>query len=413
LVRALPCHGRGRGFESRQSRSSTVNKDAYHKRLLFLVIWRFMTKEVVITGIGLQSALGNLEQSWSRLLNAETGIQVQQVFPQLPALPVAMIAMAPQQLNVLMNQLVAAVLSDAGWTASLPECAVVIGSSRAYQPIWEQFNQSGADFPVLDYLPQMLAITAARQIGSQAAILAPMAACSTGIWSIERGYQLIASGQYQQALVGAVEAPLSPLTIIGFQRLGVLAGQGCYPFDRQRQGLVLGEGGAIFALEERRSAERRGAKIYGRLRGFGLTNDAYHACTIDPSGTSAVTAIQKCLQVSQLQTTDIDYIHVHGTATQLNDQHEAALLHKLWPQSVPISGTKGAIGHTLGASAALGVAFACQALYDQLLPPSVGCRESAFALDIIQTARPSQLQHILCWSFGFGGQNAVLAISSV
>jgi 3-oxoacyl-[acyl-carrier-protein] synthase II len=372
-----------------------------------------MTKEVVITGISLQSALGDLEQSWSRLLNAETGIQVQQVFPEWSAMPVAMIGTAPQQLNALTHQLIAAVLRDAAWTAPLPECAVVIGSSRAYQPIWEQFTQRCANFPILDYLPHMLALTAARQIGSRSATLAPMAACSTGIWSIERGYQLIASGQYQQALVGAVEAPISPLTMIGFQRLGVLAKTGCYPFDRQRQGLVLGEGGAIFALEERRSAERRGAKIYGRLCGFGLTNDAYHACTIDPQGTSAVLAIQKCLQASRLQATDIDYIHVHGTATPLNDQHEAAIIHKLWPQSLPISGNKGAIGHTLGASAALGVAFACQALRHQILPPAVGCRVSDFALDIVPTARPTVLQHILCWSFGFGGQNAVLAVSSV
>ncbi len=372
-----------------------------------------MTKEVVITGIGLQSALGDLEQSWSKLLRAETGIRMQQVFLELSAVPVAMIATVPQQLNVLTPQLITAAIQDAKWTAPLPDCAVVVGSSRAYQPIWEQFQQSGADFPVLDYLPHMIALKAAQQIGSQAAILAPMAACSTGIWSIERGYQLIASGQYQQALVGAVEAPISPLTITGFQRLGVLASEGCYPFDRQRQGLVLGEGGAIFALEERHRAEQRGATIYGRLCGFGLTNDAYHACTIDPQGTSAVLAIQQCLQASQLQATDIDYIHVHGTATQLNDQHEATLIQKLWPQSLPIGGSKGAIGHTLGASAALGVAFACQALRHQILPPSVGCRASDFILDIVQTARPTVLQHVLCWSFGFGGQNAVLAISSV
>jgi 3-oxoacyl-[acyl-carrier-protein] synthase II len=370
--------------------------------------------EVVITGIGLQSALGDRENSWSRLLQAETGIKRQHLFARLPTLPLAMIAATPQTLNGLTAQLVMAALDDAGWTAPLKDCPVVIGSSRSYQPLWENFNHSGVDFPILEYLPHMLAIHAAQQIGSQAAILAPMAACSTGIWSIERGYQLVASGQYTQALVGAVEAPLSPLTITGFQQLGVLATTGCYPFDRQRQGLVLGEGGAIFTLEERHSAERRGAKIYAQIRGAGLTNDAYHPCAIEPTGSSAWAAIQKCLKTSQLQTTDIDYVHVHGTATQLNDQQEAALIHRLWPQSLPIGGSKGAIGHTLGASAAIGVAFACLALRDQVLPPSVGCRVADFDyLDIISLARPTGLRHILCWSFGFGGQNAVLAISSV
>lgn len=369
---------------------------------------------VVITGIGLQSALGDREDSWSRLLQAKTGIRMQQIFAEWPALPLAMIATTPQTLHGLTAQLVTTALDDAGWRVPLINCPVVIGSSRAYQPIWEQFKHSGADFPILEYLPHMLPIQAAQQIGSQAAILAPMAACSTGIWSIERGYQLVATGQYDQALVGAVEAPISPLTITGFQQLGVLATTGCYPFDRQRQGLVLGEGGAIFTLESQHNAERRGAKIYAQIRGAGLTNDAYHPCTIEPTGSSARAAIQKCLQTSQLQPTDIDYIHVHGTATQLNDQQEAALIQQLWPQSLPISGSKGAIGHTLGASAAIGVALACLALRDQILPPSVGCRVPDFNyLDIISSARPTALRHILCWSFGFGGQNAVLAISSV
>ncbi len=371
-------------------------------------------QEVVITGIGLQTALGDLDRSWSRLLRAETGIKIQSIFPELPALPLAMISAVPQLLNQLTTQLVTAALQDAGWTVPLPDCAVVIGSSRAYQPVWEQFSHSGENFLVLDYLPQMVAINAARHIESQAAILAPMAACSTGIWSIERGYQLIASGQYSQALVGAVEAPISPLTITGFRQLGVLASTGCYPFDRQRQGLVLGEGGAIFTLEERGAAERRGAKIYGQIRGVGLTNDAYHPCAIEPHSPSAVAAIQQCLQRSQLSASAIDYIHVHGTATQLNDQHEAALIQKIWPQSPPIGCSKGALGHTLGASAALGVALACQALRHQVLPPAVGCSVTEFEhLDIIGTARSTSLQNVLCWSFGFGGQNAVLAISSV
>ena len=371
-------------------------------------------QEVFITGIGLQSALGDRERSWSKLLRAETGIRIQQIFAEWPALPLAMIKATPQTLNGLTAQLVKAALHDAGWRVPLINCPVVIGSSRSYQPLWEQFKHSGANFPILEYLPHMLAIQAAQQIGSQAAVLAPMAACSTGIWSIERGYQLVASGQYDRALVGAVEAPISPLTITGFQQLGVLATTGCYPFDRQRQGLVLGEGGAIFTLESQYSAKRRGAKIYAQIRGAGLTNDAYHPCTIEPTGTSARAAIQKCLQTSQLHSTDIDYIHVHGTATPLNDQQEATLIHQLWPHSLPISGSKGAIGHTLGASAAIGVALACLALRDQILPPSVGCRVTDFDyLDIIRSARPTALRHILCWSFGFGGQNAVLAISSV
>jgi 3-oxoacyl-[acyl-carrier-protein] synthase II len=368
--------------------------------------------EVVCTGMALRSALGNLAETWQGLVADRTAITHQQPWPDLPPLPLATIAefseiKISQRLNCLTNELGSALLADVNWSDTA-DCAVVLGSSRAYQSVWEAFAQSGIDATALDYLPQMAAIRLARQIGSTGAVLAPMAACATGIWAIDRGYQLIASGRAERAVVGAVETPLSPLTAIGFRQMGVLAKDGCYPFDRQRQGLVLGEGGALLALEDRAAAEARGAKIYGRVLGCAITNDANHPWGV--GGGAGGEAVRRCLEFANLAAADIDYIHLHGTSTELNDRHEAQLVQQFCP-GVAVGGSKGAVGHTLGASAAIGAVLTLQALQTQSLPPSVGCRELAFAdLNLIRGFRPALLRQALCWSFGFGGQNAVLAL---
>jgi 3-oxoacyl-[acyl-carrier-protein] synthase II len=377
-------------------------------------------REVVCTGIALQSALGDLETTWAKLLARETGISKRQVFPDLPDFPVAMIGAQPVQLdsftcakgvhevslkeNRLTTNLTTQLLADAGWQTSLLDCPVIIGSSRAYQPQWEQFAQSGITASILDYLPHMPAIEVARLIGSTSAVLAPMAACATGIWAIERGYQMIINGA-DRALVGAVEAPISPLTVVGFQQMGAMATDGCYPFDKNRQGLVLGEGGAFFALEERSIAKARGAKIYGQILGCGLTNDASHAWGV--GGGAGAKAVQQCLERSGLKS--VDHIHLHGTSTQLNDRYEASLVAQFFP-GVAVTGNKGAVGHTLGAAAAISVALAFRSLQDQVIPPTVGCSDLEFDLNLIRQPTATKLQNLMCWSFGFGGQNAVIAL---
>jgi 3-oxoacyl-[acyl-carrier-protein] synthase II len=361
-------------------------------------------REVVCTGIALQSALGDLETTWAKLLAGETGINKRQVFPDLPDFPVAMIGSQPVQLDRLTTNLTTKLLADTGWQTPLLDCPVIIGSSRAYQPQWEQFAQNGITSSILDYLPHMPAIGVAHLIGSTSAILAPMAACATGIWAIERGYQMIINGA-DRAIVGAVEAPISPLTVVGFQKMGAMATDGCYPFDKNRQGLVLGEGGAFFALEERSIAEARGAKTYGQILGCGLTNDASHAWGV--GGGAGATAVKQCLERSGLKS--VDHIHLHGTSTQLNDRYEASLVEQFFP-GVPVTGNKGAVGHTLGAAAAISVALAFRSLQSQIIPPTVGCIDLEFNLNLIRQPTATQLQNLMCWSFGFGGQNAVVAL---
>jgi 3-oxoacyl-[acyl-carrier-protein] synthase II len=379
---------------------------------------------VVITGIGLVSALGNsLEDSWKNLLSLKTGIKLHQPFPELGKIPLALINQKPSNLSSLTQRVVDDSLRDAELVAPLPDCAVVIGSSRSYQGSWESLAREmyGKDTNRellnlenwLDTLPLMNAIAVARQIGSCGTVLAPMAACATGIWAIFQAAMLIQSGQCQRAIAGAMEAPITPLTICGFQQMGALAKTGAYPFDSRREGLVLGEGAAIFVLESAELAKQRQVKpenVYGEILGFGLTVDGFHSNRPDSEGKSAIAAIRQCLERSHLTPADIDYIHAHGTATMLNDQIESRIIQYLFPPKVAISSTKGSTGHTLGASGALSVAFSLLGLKHQILPPAVGLQQPEFDLNFVTTARSTEIQKLLCLSFGFGGQNAVIAL---
>jgi len=378
--------------------------------------------KVCVTGIGLVSALGgSLENSWRNLIAGKSGIRLHQPFPEITPLPLGLIGQQPSELTMLTQMVVASALQDSGLVAPLADCAVVIGSSRSYQASWEmlarQMHSDAKNFPVssfgnwLNTLPHINAIAAARQIGASGIVLAPMAACATGIWSIAQAALLIQTGQCQQAIAGAVEAPITPLTLAGFQQMGALAKTGAYPFDLHREGLVLGEGAAVFVLESAEFAKQRQAKVYGEILGFGLTNDAYHGNSPEPEGKSAIAAIKQCLERSCLSPADIDYIHAHGTATQLNDQMESMVIKHLFPQGVAVSSTKGSTGHTLGASGALGVAFSLMALKHQILPPCVGLQQPEFDLDIVTAARLSKIRQILCLSFGFGGQNVAIALT--
>ncbi len=409
--------------------------------------------DVVVTGIGLVSALGSLENSWERLLAGESGIEQHQPFLELEPRPLALIDPKPADLITLIRRVLADALLDADLTLPLSDCGIAIGSSRGFQANLEQLlreepppvppwgSQKTPPLPpprgdgrrtppcppqggkegnarcampyseFVNFLPHMGAIAVARAIGSTGPVLAPMAACATSIWSIAQAVDLIQNGQCQRAIAGAVEAPITPLTLTGFNQMGALATTGCYPFDQNREGLVLGEGGALFVLESADLAMRRGAKIYGRVAGFGLTNDACYANAPEVGGKSAIAAVNQCLKRSNLSAFEIDCIHAHGTATELNDQHEALLIQKLFPFGVAISSTKGATGHTLGASGALGIAFSLMSIKKQILLPCAGMRKPGFELDFVRCARSTKVRNALGLSFGFGGQNAAIALT--
>ena len=373
--------------------------------------------DVVVTGIGLLSSLGSLTSSWRKLLEGKSGIGWHQPFPELPSYPLGLIGdNRPISLEFLSKLVVKAALEDARLQNPLPQCGVAIGSSRGCQADWEDWliqNEHQSKLDWLNLLPNQAAIVVARYISTYAPVLSPMAACATGIWAIARGFELIQTGCCQRVIVGAIEAPVTRLTLAGFDKMGALAKTGCYPFDKQREGLVLGEGGAILVLETAELAKQRQAVIYGKVLGFGLTCDAHHVSAPEASGKIAIKAIEQCLERSKLNPSDIDYIHAHGTSTKLNDCQEAKIIKYLFPKQVAVSSTKGATGHTLGASGAIGVAFSLMALKYQQLPPCVGLKESEFELNLVRDTHQQNIRGVLCFSFGFGGQNAVLALGNI
>lgn len=375
---------------------------------------------VVVTGIGLVSALGNDAQTtWQRLLAGEGAIALRQPFLALPPVPLAMIGKSPATVTCLVKNAVLAALADAHLAAPLPQCGIVLGSSRSYQGQWESLARqwygdslSGHDRVLdswLETLPHQAALNAARWVGSRGPVLAPMAACATGIWAVAQGVELIRSGQCDRVVAGAVEAPITPLTLTGFAKMGVQAQTGCYPFDEAREGLVLGEGAAVMVLERATLAAQRGVSAYGTVRGFGLLNDAEHITS--PAAPTAIAAVRQCLQRSGLTPPEVDFLHAHGTATHRNDQMEAAIAATVFPKTLAITATKGATGHTLGASGAMGIIFSLLALRHQRLPPCVGLKTPAFKLNFVKQSNAAPLRHGICCSFGFGGQNTVVALS--
>ena len=365
------------------------------------------------------TALGSsVQDCWDRLLNGETAIHLRQPFAELPVIPLGMVGKHPAKVQDLLIPALTEALEDAGLHNPLPDCGVVIGSSRSFQGQveammipWLAQGQPPPGDEWIEALPPMAAITVARRIGATGPVMAPMAACATGLWAIFQGAELIRQGKCDRAIVGAVEAPVTPLTIAGFQQMGALAQTGCYPFSTQREGLVLGEGAAVLILESAEAIARRSYRnLYGQILGSGFSADAYHMTRPEPNGQGSRIALQNCLHRSGLQPTDIDYIHPHGTSTELNDRLEASLIQASFPQVPPISSTKGATGHTLGASGAIGAVFSLLALKHQILPPNVGLAREAIYPNLVRAATPQTLETALCFSFGFGGQNAVLAV---
>ena len=364
--------------------------------------------------MGLVTALGpTATTTWEHLLAGKSGIRLGQPFAELPPRPLAMIGDQPADLEDLLRLAVAEAIADAQLTPPLPDCGVVIGSSRSFQGRWERMARQPdwAENPWLEALPHMGAMSVARQIQSLGPVLAPMAACATGLTAIFQGYELVRRGQCDRVVVGAAEAPITPLTLAGFEQLGALATTGCYPFAPEREGLVLGEGAAVLVLESEASlAARSGPQPYGCILGAGFSADAYHRTAPDPALGGSRLALQRCFYYSGLEPGQVDYIHAHGTGTPLNDAHEAQLLTGAFDPLPWMSSTKGATGHTLGASGAIGAAVCLLAMRHGLLPPNVSDRGQSIYPKLVTAPTPAKAGVTLCLGFGFGGQNGVLAL---
>lgn len=371
--------------------------------------------KVVVSGVGIVSCLGDTQTTWDRMSRGLSGIKLSQPYDFLPKYPLGLINQHPSNIEAITLKVVAETVKSAHLSLPLQDMGVVVGSSRGCQGNWENFarewleNQCPPQNWLTTFPCQPSSITA-QYVGSFAPVLAPMGACATGIGAIAQGYELIKQGYCEQVMAGAVEAPITPLTIVGFEKMKALAHTGCYPFAREREGMVLGEGGAMIVMETEKSALKRGANIYGEIKGWAMTCDAGGMTAPEESANSAIHAIKKSLAHGNLTIEDIDHIQTHGTATQLNDHREAFLIDKLFPHCPKISHTKASIGHTLGASSAIATSLTLLSLDQQKLLMNYQEKELEYDLNWTKKTENYSFENSLCFSFGFGGQNAVIAL---
>jgi len=262
-----------------------------------------------------------------------------------------------------------------------------------------------------NYPPQKAVVDAQEAFGISAPCRIIANACASGTNAIGHAFECVRSGKYQRVLTGGYDA-ISELVFVGFDSLQAATPEKCRPFDRDRSGMVLGEGAALLALENLDSAQKRGAKILAEVIGYGISTDNHHLTQPDPSGSGPRRAMEQALQSAGRDPADIDYVNAHGTATPLNDAAEGKAIAELFGQ-VPVSSTKSMIGHSLGAAGAIEAAICLLALHAQLLPANINFRNADENLDlniVANKSREAKIDIALSNSFGFGGTNASVLI---
>jgi len=269
----------------------------------------------------------------------------------------------------------------------------------------------------------MAAGNVAIQLGIHGPNLAALSACATGAHSIGLALQMLRLGQADVMVAGGTESTITPLVVDAYACMKVLSTRNdaprraSRPFDRDRDGFVIGEGAAALIIEKREHAERRGARIYARLAGVGMTVDGLSVAIPDENGTWAAKAMELALRDASLDLDDVGYVNAHGTSTGANDKTETRAIHRVFRERaprVPVSSNKSMIGHTLGAAGAIEAVATVMSIAEGVLPPTINQEnpDPDCDLDYVPNqARETRIRAALTNSFGFGGQNAVLAFT--
>ncbi|MEO8353915.1 MAG: beta-ketoacyl-[acyl-carrier-protein] synthase family protein [Chthoniobacteraceae bacterium] len=342
--------------------------------------------------------------------------------PNLPAAPEKVYRPSVWHRSSLM---VAAAMTEAkdGDPAFTPEL-VVVGTTSGGMSNGEAFHraQIGHRHPperaawLANYMPQKAVLDGLLASDWSAPMQIIANACASGTNAIGHAFRLIRGGQHTRILCGGYDA-ISELVFVGFDSLQASTPEKVRPFDRDRTGLVLGEGAAMFCLEDWNTAVTRDAPICGEVTGYGIATDNHHLTQPHPSGIGPRQAMSRALADARREPGDIDYINAHGTATTFNDATEAAAITELFgPGAVPVSSTKSMMGHSLGAAGAIEASFSLLALRHGFLPPNInfihadpGCR-----LEIVANqAREADVRRVVSNSFGFGGTNASLVLEAL
>ena len=300
----------------------------------------------------------------------------------------------------------------------------IITLSQQYEVLRERGPRRITPF----LIPMMLGDMASAQVsmvtGAMGANYCVVSSCSSGADALGQGWDMIRRGQADVVLAGGSEAPISPIAVAGFNSLRALSRYNgdpqlaSRPFDRDRDGFVMGEGSAVLVLEGEEHLQNRRAPALAELRGYGATSDAHHVTEPNPTGQSAAQAISLALQAAEVDASEIDYLNAHGTSTPLNDSQETKAIKLALGEEayrVPISSSKSMTGHLLGAGGALEAAFCVLALKHGLIPPTINLHNQDPECDLDYTplqARTQPLNVVVSNSFGFGGHNSVLVLSS-
>jgi 3-oxoacyl-[acyl-carrier-protein] synthase II len=265
---------------------------------------------------------------------------------------------------------------------------------------------------VLHYQAQRQGLDMADAFGLDGPLAFIANACASGANAIGHAFELVRHGQARRVLTGGYDG-LSQLVFSGFDSLQALSPTQCRPFDANRDGLALGEGAAVLALETFEDARRRGARILAEIVGYGASTDSHHLTQPHPQGDAAYAAMSAACQDAGVEPGQIQYINAHGTGTPLNDSAEAAAINR-WAgpcaANIPVSSTKAGIGHLLGAAGAAEAVVCLMALAEGWLPPTTTIRnvEPACVFPVVREPMDAQVEYALTNSFGFGGANATL-----
>jgi 3-oxoacyl-[acyl-carrier-protein] synthase II len=398
-----------------------------------------VTRDVVITGVGAVSPLGvgarTLIERWTA---GESGI-ADGVGRCSDFEPTDFMTRREARRADRFTQLALAAageaLAQAGWDDALPydgtEVGCVIGTGiGGIATIEDQHSVllergAGALSPlcVPQMMPNAAAGAVAMRYGLRGECYGTVSACAAGAQAIGAGMRMVERGDVAACVVGGTEAGVTPLSVAAFAGMGATSETGISrPFDRRRDGFVIGEGGAVLVLEDAERAAEREADVLGRLRGYGATADAYHLTAPEPDGDGAARAMAAALRDAGVEPGAVDYVNAHGTSTPLNDRSETEAIKRVFGErakAVPVSSLKSSIGHLLGAAGAVEAVATVGALGDAVAPPTLNLEQPDDGLDLDYvpgTSRPLERNGNapigISNSFGFGGHNVVLCLQA-
>jgi 3-oxoacyl-[acyl-carrier-protein] synthase II len=417
-------------------------------------------RRVVVTGLGLVTPLGgDVETSWKNILASKSGAgRITRFDPSDQACQIACEIKPPEHAfgfdpakridHKIQRQVDAFIiygldaagqaLEDAGLTDMSEEeryrVGVSIGSGIGGLPGIEKesivLHEKGPRRVSPHFVHGRLINLISGQVSIRYGLMGPnhavVTACSTGAHSIGDAARMIMLDDADVMVAGGAESALCPLGIAGFAQARALSTRNdepekaSRPYDKDRDGFVMGEGAGVVILEEYERAKARGAKIYGEVIGYGMSGDAYHVTAPHPEGAGGYRAMEVAMKRSGLDLTDIDYINAHGTSTPLGDELELGAVRKLFGNAVgtlSMSSTKSAIGHLLGGAGAVEAIFCLLAMRDQIVPPTLNLdnpSDGTAGVDLVpHVPKERKVKAVLNNSFGFGGTNASLVMRAV